>query len=88
MKRPLLKCLNLCLCLLVCVLLLQTNKLLKWLGGTQNCLFFKNLIGLEPVGSHTEKLCKAPYYRQHISMNNKIKIIKSIRVLLAQALGP
>ena len=41
---------------------------------------------LQPVLSHTEKSCKASYYRQ-FSINIKIKIIKLIPVLLAQAFG-
>ena len=37
--------------------------------------------GLEPVLSHIEKSCIASYYRQ-FSMNNKIKILKIIPVLV------
>ena len=43
--------------------------------------------GLELVLSHTEKLCIGSYYRQ-FSTNIKIKLIKSIPVLLARAFGP
>ena len=42
--------------------------------------------GLEPVLSQTEKLCIASNYRQ-FSTNIKIKIIRLIPVLLAQAFG-
>ena len=43
--------------------------------------------GLELAPSQTEKSCKATNYRK-FSANIKIKIIKLITVLLAQAFGP
>ena len=50
----------------------------------QGLIFFKEWLrnlslsaGLDPVLSHTEKLCIASYYRQ-FSMNIKVKMIKSI----------
>ena len=45
-----------------------------------------NMAGLKPVLGHTEKPCIVSYYRQ-FSMNNKIKIMKSLPVYLAQTLG-
>ena len=43
--------------------------------------------GLEPVFRHTEKSCISLYYRQ-FSTIIRIKIIKSIPVLLARAFVP